>query len=134
MCENTYEKYVMEHQKTLDRLYKETPDLISRQDAINAMMQLQKEDEELFGVSIPEGFDGDKAVEVLEALPTAQSGRRKGKWINVGEKQGKWMWRCSECNIEEAVPTTTSLVSEISYPLWDFCPNCGVYMRRDELL
>lgn len=47
-------------------------DLISRQDAIDAMIQLQDEDIEAYGCGIPEGFDGDRAVEALKALPSAE--------------------------------------------------------------
>ncbi len=46
-------------------------DLIKRQDAIDAMMRLQREDEECYGASIPECFDGDRAVEEINALPSA---------------------------------------------------------------
>lgn len=49
-----------------------TDDLISRQAAIEAMMKLQTEDIEAYGASIPEGFDGDRAVAALKALPSAQ--------------------------------------------------------------
>ena len=47
-------------------------DLISRQAAVDAMMRLQTEDIEAYGASIPEGFDGDRAVAELKALPSAQ--------------------------------------------------------------
>lgn len=47
-------------------------DLISRAAAIDAMMRLEKEDDELYGCSIPEGFDGKRAKEELEKLPSAQ--------------------------------------------------------------
>ena len=47
-------------------------DTIYRQDAIDSMMKLQAEDIEAYGASIPEGFDGDRAVTALKALPSAQ--------------------------------------------------------------
>lgn len=46
-------------------------DLISRQDAIDAMYRLEMEDVETYGCSIPEGFDAKPAVEALEALLSA---------------------------------------------------------------
>lgn len=46
--------------------------LISLNAAIDAMMKLQTEDIEAYGASIPEGFDGDRAVTALKALPSAQ--------------------------------------------------------------
>lgn len=47
-------------------------DPISRQAAIDAMMKLQAEDDEAYGGHIPEGFDGKRAKEALESLPSAQ--------------------------------------------------------------
>ena len=47
-------------------------DLISRQAAIDAMLRLQAEDDEDYGCHIPEGFDGERAKEALEQLPSAQ--------------------------------------------------------------
>ena len=54
-------------------------DLISRQAAIDAMIKLQTEDIEAYGASIPEGFDGDRAVAALKALPSAQPGQRNAR-------------------------------------------------------
>lgn len=47
-------------------------DLISRQAAIDAMLRLEQEDIEAYGVKIQEGFDAEPAVEALKALPSAQ--------------------------------------------------------------
>ena len=47
-------------------------DPIDRQEAIDAMMKLQAEDDEAYGCHIPEGFDGERAKEALESLPSAQ--------------------------------------------------------------
>ena len=57
-------------------------DLISRQDAINAMMALKHEDDERYGCEIPEGFDGQRAVEALEKLPSAEP-ERKRKFLKI---------------------------------------------------
>ena len=62
---------------------------------------------------------------------TMQPEQKQGEWIEEGEKYGEQMWRCSECKIEEAVPTATSFITGISYPQWHFCPNCGADMRGD---
>lgn len=48
-------------------------DLISRSEAVNAMMKLQAEDIEAYGASIPEGFDGDRATAALKALPSVDA-------------------------------------------------------------
>lgn len=47
-------------------------DLISREDAIRAMLRLECEDIETYGAKIQEGFDAEPAVEALKALPSAQ--------------------------------------------------------------
>ena len=57
-------------------------DLIRRQDAIEAMYQLEAEDIERYGCSIPEGFHAKSAIEALKALPSAEPER---KWIPVTE-------------------------------------------------
>ena len=61
-------------------------DLIDRQNAINAMMALKQEDDERYGCEIPEGFDGKRAVEALEKLPSAEP---EQKWIPVTEELPK---------------------------------------------
>ncbi len=43
-------------------------DCISRQQAIDKMQELEDEDDEMYGCSIPEGFDGKRAIEALKAL------------------------------------------------------------------
>ena len=47
-------------------------DLIDRQATIDAMLKLQAEDDESYGCHIPEGFDGERAKEALEQLPSAK--------------------------------------------------------------
>lgn len=47
--------------------------LIELDAAIEAMMKLQTEDIEAYGASIPEGFDGDRAVAALKALPSVDA-------------------------------------------------------------
>lgn len=47
-------------------------DIIYRQMAIKAMQKLEAEDIDMYGVSIPEGFDGERAVKALRELPSAE--------------------------------------------------------------
>ena len=96
-------------------------DLIYRQDAINAMMALQAEDDEAYGCHIPEGFDGERAKEALEQLPSAQPERKKGKWI---EEIGMLM--CSECGDAWGTEQFDEVMS------FNFCPNCGAKMEEEE--
>ena len=77
-------------------------DLISRQDAIDAMIML--------GIK--------RAIPILETLPSAETERKKGKWIRkqpiaVGEPR----FICSECRGQFRNP-------------YNFCPNCGAEMTR----
>ena len=46
--------------------------LIKKNDATEAMLQLERDDEESYGASIPEGFDGARAVEALNKLPVVE--------------------------------------------------------------
>ena len=46
--------------------------LIDKNDAIEAMLQLERDDEEDYGASIPEGFDSARAVEALNKLPVVE--------------------------------------------------------------
>lgn len=64
--------------------------LISLNAAIDAMMKLQTEDIEAYGASIPEGFDGDRAVTALKALPPAQS-------VNIAKLQPNCNQVASDC-------------------------------------
>ena len=113
-------------------------DTIYRQDAIDAMMQLQDEDIEAYGCEIPEGFDGDRAVMALRKLPSAEPRciatiqlsreqldeafeKVKADILSVKPKTGKWIlhespdiYHCSDCE----------------------CPFCGwetVYDKNPEL-
>lgn len=47
-------------------------DAISRQQAIEKMQELEDEDIEAYGCAIPEGFDGERAIEALNTLPSIQ--------------------------------------------------------------
>ncbi len=47
-------------------------DLISREDAINAMMVLKRADDLAYGCEIPESFDSERAIEALKNIPSAK--------------------------------------------------------------
>jgi hypothetical protein len=96
----------------------EMSDLIRRQDAIDAMYQLEAEDIETYGCSIPEGFDSKPAVEALEALPSAESGRKKGQWSNYKDEH------C--CSVCKCVVISECWDDDIRY---DYCPYCGAEME-----
>lgn len=92
-----------------------TDDLISRHEAIDKMMDLYNEDVELYGVPIPEGFDGHRAVEAIKEIPPAEPERKHGEWIINSD--GYYPY-CSVCGQEPDGRVMTN-----------FCPHCGADMR-----
>ena len=96
-------------------------DLISRKEAMEALANLT-----CFGieeikvqceasVADSEGWIGGirDAVIELEALPSSEPERKKGRWIDVTEIIGFPDFKCSVCQSK-------------SGSLWmNFCPNCG---------
>ena len=100
-------------------------DLISRQDAIEAMAELQGKatsKSELLGIS--------KAWKRIKALPSAQL-ERKGYWIEMGtNKDGTHSIRCSKCGEGyKARGYAWSITTKAKYK---FCPNCGADMRDEQ--
>ena len=90
-------------------------DLISRQDAIDAMMRLQEEDVEIYGCRIPEGFDGGRAVRALKNVPSAEN---TGKWLKY-EGRFDYNWECSECGCS-------------AWDKTDYCAYCGAKMEVED--
>ena len=58
-------------------------DCISRQQAIDKMQELEDEDDEMYGCSIPEGFDGKRAIEALKTLPSIQPKTELETWEGI---------------------------------------------------
>ena len=52
-------------------------DAISRAAAIKIMNDMEQKDIERYGCSIPEGFDGKRAIEALQSLPSVNPKQRK---------------------------------------------------------
>lgn len=61
-------------------------DAISRAAAIKTMDDLEQEDIELYGCPIPEGFDGKRAIDALQKLPSVTPKQKMGRWIPVSER------------------------------------------------
>lgn len=57
----------------------------------------------------------------VDAVPV-----RHGKWIWKG-KDGDSRFMCSECKSKEHVPTCMGVPN-----IWEYCPNCGARMDKDE--
>lgn len=100
-------------------------DLISRQAAIDMLKKISFSHWFEFGEYLSEDtreieiINGNKALEAIEALPSAQPQRMRGEWIDVTKTVGAELWKCSECG---------ELELEDSY----FCPNCGADMRGEQ--
>lgn len=95
-------------------------DLISRKDAINAMMILKRADDLAYGCEIPESFDSERAIEALKNLPSAEPERKKGKWIDGKPYVNSHWCVCSICH--ETSPDGSGN--------YNFCPHCGADMSR----
>ena len=93
-------------------------DCISRADAIKAMDDLEREDVEAYGCSIPEGFDGKRAKEALEKLPSIKPKRDRGYWYRKYDYGNLY---CSKCNHE--------YLGLNKYP--KYCEKCGAIMEEE---
>ena len=94
-------------------------DLIDRQEAIDILDQYaatlnpDRDNTELGRV--------DRIRRFIEQLSSAQSERKRGKWINAYDR-GVAFKRCSECGI---YVEDTFFANDYEV---NFCPNCGKYM------
>ena len=107
--------------RTKERTETHACDCISRAAAIDAMMKLQAEDDEAYGCRIPEGFDGKRAKEALESLPSAQPERKTGRWVDG---------QCSNCGCD-----TPAYIIDWKWQKdmdANYCPNCGAYMGGEQ--
>ena len=118
-------------------------DLISRQAAIDALWKALYEYEDEMKKQFQESDEldigdwmlhrifvqnmNDIDIQTILILPSAQSERKKGKWMR---QQGDYDWAdiCSECG-ESYIGKNYSMSSK---PPVNFCPNCGADMRGKE--
>lgn len=107
-------------------------DLISRQDAINAIPQTSVDAFE--NCRNCELLDREQVIEILESLPSAPDSRQRGEWV-WDEDAVDWgigAWCCSECLCRAQTWWSTDrnknpLICAGSR----FCGNCGADMRGD---
>ena len=116
-------------------------DLIERQKALDAIVNLTcygiGEMENLCKASIAdsEGWLGGilEAVHELQALPSAEPERKKGKWTEkevFTSGKGKIReWQTAKCSVCGKYHTTPYLYYFGDY---NFCPMCGAEMTRGE--
>lgn len=98
-------------------MYADVSDTISRQAAIDAVI------DELKRSPTP----AIRAKFRLEALPSAQPERKKGRWLRYGEdgypnNEDTVFWQCDQC-LEQYTGRTKRIPN--------FCPNCGADMREE---
>lgn len=99
-------------------------DCISRTQAIKAMDELENEDIEAYGCSIPEGFDGERARQAICLLPSVQPKPKTGHWIEKDGFDGDTYYDCSECGESWTTIEGTPWNNGMKY-----CPNCGAKME-----
>lgn len=63
-------------------------------------------------------------MEYIDEAPSEE--RKKGRWMADNRYYYETMFVCSKCRESVLVPT------RIGMPIWDFCPNCGADMRKEE--
>ena len=113
-------------------------DPIERQDVIDELKKISFShwfecgeylSEDTRGIEI---INSNKALEVIEALPSAQPERKTGKWerhnIYHGDDVSGYIdpdWRCSECGGQANVNAWCM------YDLTDFCPHCGARLVQE---
>ena len=95
-------------------------DFIRRKDALDAIQKRADEIDSVYSAF----WEGLKiAQDVVKKVPSAESERRKGKWIDTTWKH---TYKCSECgNFLEFHGVNAGRGDA------NFCPNCGADMRGD---
>lgn len=101
-------------------------DAISRQAALDAMDALEKEDIEAYGCDIPEGFDGKRAKQAINALPPVNPQQRTGRLILLDNCSNAGYY-CSECHKKVVKEGWSETVKRMN-----FCPNCGMPMESED--
>ena len=105
-------------------------DLIKRQDVLDVFRNLAfdyifqlfqcgeyyGEDERQLAI-----INAEKAINVIESLPSIEPERKKGKWVE--DKTDAMYWICSVCGF-----ASEAFLANLPY---HYCPNCGAEMREN---
>lgn len=92
-------------------------DLISRQDAINAVEESRRLNHHQDGKeACAHEYEHRHFLKILMELPPAEPERKRGKWIPKRDCR----YHCSLCDG----------IAPKGYR-WDYCPNCGADMRTE---
>lgn len=104
-------------------------DLISRQQAIEAICE-HGTDLERRGITVLAVANHKQAtVDLLEQLPSAQPERPRGHWIEIGDEPYD-EWECDVCGF--AIDGSGCIDPEEYRDVYKFCPNCGADMRGEQ--
>lgn len=101
-------------------------DLISRQAAIDAFKkELTVGESKGNYVTICSAVSYEGAKQILESLPSAQSERKHGKWVDV--MIGEW------CTFDECKCSVCGVVEYFNkgWKKFSYCPNCGARMEDE---
>ena len=101
-----------------------TNDCISRQAVIDALENIDCSDG--IGISALKCDVVEDAINAINALPSAQPERKRGKWIEDDDGWDEVIWRCSECDAVFTLVDGTPEENE-----YYFCPHCGADMRGE---
>ena len=91
--------------------------LIKKDAAVKAMLQLERDDEESYGARIPEGFDGARAVEALDELPTVEPLTYAEKIFFDAVMRSERM-TCREVNDSDGVNLCDGIIKKVRGALW----------------
>lgn len=91
--------------------------LIKKNDAVEAMLQLERDDEEDYGARIPEGFDGARAVEALDKLPMVEPFTDAEKIFFDAVMRSERM-TCREMNDSDGVNLCDEIIKKVRCALW----------------
>ena len=100
-------------------------DCISRQQAIDKMQELEDEDDEMYGCSIPEGFDGKRAIEALKVLPSIQPKEIYNKgWQDGAEATAYHVELCEKENPTIPMSVIEDIKAEIANTVLEESKQC----------
>lgn len=70
--------------------------------------------------------------DAIEALPTAESERKTGKWIPIESLIAEDVFGSRRLVAQYMKCSNCSYWGDVTYMLFRYCPNCGADMRGDE--
>ena len=113
-------------------------DLIKRQDAIDTLKEYEVVESDNFTktdmITMMTVGTIANCIEAIVDLPSAETERKKGKWIEVygyATPGGDPVWKCSECGKGMHVYgiEAPSYNRDYADGQWVACPNCGAIME-----